>query len=343
MAGSENESNGSTHPIQHLNIDSKYYDIDNLCSLTTATHSTFQCSAMHINVHSLPAKFDQLNLLLTQLNQHKIDLHFILLCETFLRDSNSSLFNIPGYAFVYKNRKSLSRGGVALYIRNDLKFKIRPDIEINVEGEFESIVVEIIRNSTNTLVGQIYRVPNTNETQSIDRHRTIIDKITNLKIDCILATNQNFNLLNINTHKNTAELFNTFIEATLIPVITRPTRVVHTSSTLIDNIYTNLVIYNTAIQSALLTYGISDHFPILMLAHKSTKPKSTPLLFQCRPTDQKTLENIQAHLQDIDWNCLTSLTPNKSYQKFHSLLNSVISTCTPIKTIRIPQNRIFFY
>ena len=77
-----------------------------------------------------------------------------------------------------------------------------------------------------------------------------------------------------------------------------------------------------------------------MLAHKSTKPKSTPLLFKCRPTDQKTLENIQTHLQDIDWNCLTSLTANESWEKFHSLLNSVISTCAHIKTVKIPQNRI---
>ena len=191
MSGSENDSNGITHHIQHLNIDSKYYDIDNLYSLTTATHATYKVSAMHINIHSLPAKFDQLRLLLTRLNQHNIDLHFVLLCETFLRDSNSSLFNISGYTFVYTNRKSLSRGGVALCIRNDLKFKNRPDIEINIEGEFKSIFVEIIRNSTNTIVGQIYRVPNTNEIQSIDRYRTIIDKLTNLKIDCILATNQN--------------------------------------------------------------------------------------------------------------------------------------------------------
>ena len=97
---------------------------------------------------------------------------------TFLRDNNSSLFNIPGYAFLSQNRKTKSRGGVALYIRNDMKYKRRTDIELNLEGEFESIFAEIMGNPKSTIIGQIYRVPNTNETQSIERYRTIIDKIS---------------------------------------------------------------------------------------------------------------------------------------------------------------------
>ena len=121
--------------------------------------------------------------LLLRLKQKNINLHFILLCETFLRDNNSSLFNIPGYAFLSQNRKTKSRGGVALYIRNDMKYKRRTDIELNVEGEFESIFAEIMGNPKNTIIGQIYRVPNTNETQSIERYRTIIDKISHLNLD----------------------------------------------------------------------------------------------------------------------------------------------------------------
>ena len=84
---------------------------------------------MHINIHSLPAKIDQLNILLLRLKQKNINL-----------------------------RKTKSRGGVALYIRNDMKYKRRTDIELNVEGEFESIFAEITGNPKSTIIGQIYRV-----------------------------------------------------------------------------------------------------------------------------------------------------------------------------------------
>ena len=37
----------------------------------------------------------------------------------------------------------LSRGGVAIYILKGLNFKEKPDLCINIEGQFESLTVEI--------------------------------------------------------------------------------------------------------------------------------------------------------------------------------------------------------
>ena len=80
------------------------------------------------------------------------------------------------------------------------------------------------------IIGEVYRLPGTSEITSVDRYKTIISQVND--------TNQNFDFLKMDSHKNTAELFTAFTTAGLIPTITRPTTSIKdTSQTLIDNIY----------------------------------------------------------------------------------------------------------
>ena len=103
---------------------------------------------------------------------------------------------------------------------------------INVENEFESIFIEI-----SMIIGEIYRVPNTNETQSIERFHNITNKIKTTHCKAFIGTDQNFDLLKYDTNKNTQTLLGGFIESGFISTITKPTRVIHSTSTIIDNIY----------------------------------------------------------------------------------------------------------
>ncbi len=40
------------------------------------------------------------------------------------------------------NRSHVGHGGVGIYIREDITYKIRDDISLFIEGEFESVFVE---------------------------------------------------------------------------------------------------------------------------------------------------------------------------------------------------------
>ena len=44
---------------------------------------------------------------------------------------------------VLVSRTQLTKGGVAIYLLEEFNYKERFDLSINVEGEFESIVLEI--------------------------------------------------------------------------------------------------------------------------------------------------------------------------------------------------------
>ena len=132
---SDEEINDNPTNIQ--NIDSDYYDLD---TLSTNIKSKHEYTALHLNIQSLPAKFDKLKLLISECNCQRINLDFIMVCETFLTDNISGQFNIPDYNMVCRNRIT-NRGGVAIYVNNKHNFSVREDLTTFIPGIFESILV----------------------------------------------------------------------------------------------------------------------------------------------------------------------------------------------------------
>jgi hypothetical protein len=174
----KDENNSNENQFNIFDITSQYYELDQL-SLNNTNHpndqkNNFDYSTLHLNIHSLPAKIDNLKGLISELHEQNIEIDFILLCETFLTDFNSDQFDIPGYNFVYKNRINVNRGGVAIYVNSKHTFKMRDDLATNVTGIFESIFIEVNSKQLKAVVGEIYRVPNTNEVNSINMYNNII-------------------------------------------------------------------------------------------------------------------------------------------------------------------------
>ena len=78
--------------LRHVSSDnnSKYINIDDIHKLTRKdAHCQFSC--LHINIHSLPSKFDHLKTILDKFDKQDTKLDFILLCETFLNDQNTHI------------------------------------------------------------------------------------------------------------------------------------------------------------------------------------------------------------------------------------------------------------
>jgi hypothetical protein len=92
-------------------------------------------------------------------------------------------------------------------------------------------------NEKNVIVGQIYEPPNTSERCAISRYEQVMSGICNTKNNIIIGTDQNFDLMKINQNTNVSDLFDVFLTLGVVPAINRPTRITHTSATLIDNLY----------------------------------------------------------------------------------------------------------
>ena len=79
---------------------------------------------LSLNCESINAKFDQLVIKLKQLACCGIEFSVICLQETWLSDtSDLSLFTIEGFNLISQGRKCTTRGGLMIYIKEDLKFK----------------------------------------------------------------------------------------------------------------------------------------------------------------------------------------------------------------------------
>ena len=153
---------------------------------------------------------------------------------------------------------------------------MRDELAIFHPGIFESIFIEVQLNNFNALIGEIYRVLNTNETNTKNMYESIHTKLQNYKKNIVLGTDQNFDYIKIDQHKNTEDLLNLVLTYGLVPTITKPTRIAHTTATLIDNIYI-LPKDKTTIQSGIMCVDISDHLPTMCFALKKLNIKENKL------------------------------------------------------------------
>ena len=84
----------------------------------------------------------------------------------------------------------------------------------------------------------MYRAPNTDQTIFLNEYKKFIETIKKIpNSEIILGMDHNLDLLKSHVHKKTQQFLNFNLDHDLFPVITRPTRITHTSATLIDNIF----------------------------------------------------------------------------------------------------------
>ena len=78
----------------------------------------------------------------------------------------------------------------------------------------------------------------------------------------------NLNLMNYESHQQTSEFLDIMYSNMLLPLITRPTRIISYTATLIDNIFTNHL--ENYLFSGLLFTDISDHLPIFCFSYEQS-------------------------------------------------------------------------
>ena len=330
----KNNDEGNSSPLLKLNHECLYHDIENLKTFIKPDQN-YLFTSIHLNIRSLPAKYDQLRTMISDLSVMGLTIDFIMICETFLNDTNMSMFQIPGYNFLCNNRLRGKGGGVALYIRENFHITLRKDLTLNHGTEFESIFAEICDNQSKLLVGEIYRVPGTNDQISVERYESLIQKMSGFHGDVIIGTDQNFNYVNIERHAKTRDLLDVFISSGFFPTITIPTRITHGCSSLIDNIYVKLNCTNDLI-SGVLSSDISDHMPLFNLVGKRPIQKTKRTNVTYRKLDDNAIRNITDQLKSLDWIAiLQGLDTNIANDIFIQKITEYLDVFAPEKTIKI--------
>ena len=133
-------------------VNSKYYDENDVNDLYKKSNSENNLhnkplSVININCRSLKKNFDNI---VMYLNTFAFSFDILLFCETWLRDSECSLFSIPGYTGHFVCRQDRIGGGVAIYTKSNFKIKLLPDLSNstglynNASVSVESLFIEVL-------------------------------------------------------------------------------------------------------------------------------------------------------------------------------------------------------
>ena len=136
-------------------VNSKYYTINELNEIKSDKTSSFRLA--HVNIASLDAHIDDLRTVLSRL---KFSFDIIGISEhKIMKDSSpSNNVDILGYDEFKFVPTETSFGGTGFYIKSDVDYIVRDDLEINSKGNCEAMFIEIILpNRKNLIVGCVYR------------------------------------------------------------------------------------------------------------------------------------------------------------------------------------------
>ena len=134
-----------------------------------------------LNIQSLPAKFAEFSDLISQFPTNSCP-EIICLQETW-KIIDNSFFPLANYHMLETNLRSETRGGgVGIYVKNHLSFKILKQYSVFVERIFESLFIEItLSGNKKIIVGSVYRpgtkVPGLTFTEQFSQFSDILSNV----------------------------------------------------------------------------------------------------------------------------------------------------------------------
>ena len=295
-------------------------------------------SLCHINIRSINANLSHFENYLQLLS---INFPVIAITETWLNDITCDLYSLTEYSFVEQHRSNKCGGGVGIFLKNHLNYSKRNDLNVFNES-CESLFVEIDRTKLikekNIVIGVIYQPPNTEISHFIEIMKDIMEKIKNENKICYLVGDYNINLINVDSHNLTSEFNEIMYSGGFIPLITRPTRVTHTSATLIDNIYSNQILDRDHSVNGIMMTDISDHYPIFHIANY-VQAQDFKCIITRRNYTTKNKDSYLSQLSNIDWeDVLRSDSTQGAFSLFHNKLRKLHDNCFPLQHISKKYN-----
>ena len=115
-------------PLEQSSNECKYYAPDEFLSVING--QTISLSSFHLNCRSLSSNWDAFLNLMCELQNSEFSFDIIGLSEVFCADRDSRLV-LPGYHnIITRCRDDGGRGGVGLFIRDTINYRVRTDLSV---------------------------------------------------------------------------------------------------------------------------------------------------------------------------------------------------------------------
>ena len=279
----------------------------------------------HLNVNGILGKMDKLKLLLS--DTHK-NIQIFSISETHLHTSISDTeLCIDGYTIIRKDCKKGTYGGVLCYIRNDISFQRRLDLE---KPELEAIWIELfIPKSKSLLISVVYKPPESSR-HLHKNFTTIFDDMISTAVsenkEILLSGDLNVNYLERNHQKELKDVIkmNGFKQ-----VIDKPTRITKDTKTLIDIVITT---DQTKIADTIVfPCCISDH-ELIGVVRKLHIQKFVPQKSFTQDYSKYTKDQFKDDIRNLDWQSfIFSSDINLAWREFKQNFSNIVDKHVPLK------------
>ena len=327
-------SNTSSHDVDdniHVNINDEYYPIDKLHQkLDTSksnkrNNSTF--NVFHSNLNGLEAHFENLHQFLSGVPK---DFDVINITETSQKNNENFKANvsITGYNSFFTSSLS-NKGGAGMYVKNVYNSIERTDL-ITQHKDYETSWVEIKNNkSKNIICGCIYRHPRSDLEEFYKYLENCLLILSKENKDVYISGDFNIDLLKIKTKPVFQKFYDLLTSNGYLPLILKPTRVVGSSATVIDNIYTNCFEYNQHSGNILISF--SEHFSQFVTVMR-TKPDFKDTHIYQRDYSKFNGNSFRDDVSIQEWNNQLHDVDNQ-FNDFYWRLEGCVNRHAPIKKL----------
>lgn len=290
---------------------------------------TGQIKLLNYNIQGLTNKIDALQL---ELQLQNIDI--VCLTEHFMTKEKLKYLNITNFkiASCFTRAESV-HGGAMIMVRTREVVAERTDIvELSIEQQVEIAAVEL--TTTKTIVIAIYRPPSGNIDLYTDVLNQLVYVLSKEKVLSNIFITGDFNI-NFNvTSKTTRRMRDILKSYNLKQVFDTASRVTESSSTLIDNVFTNIRLCD--IQRDTVDLHLSDHLAQILL-YISPKLSGAGVMWKTmRKVDPhsinifKQLLSMELHTQPQNLHDAEEL-----YSRFHTVFFRCFNNCFPERKKRM--------
>ncbi|MCG7883380.1 MAG: hypothetical protein JAY96_17510 [Candidatus Thiodiazotropha endolucinida] len=285
-------------------------------------------SILHLNIRSIRHKLDYIK-------DNFLDLDVLCFTETHLtHDITDDFIKLEGFSRPFRKDNSAYSGGLLIYVSDKLISTRKPELETQVDN---TIWIEIKYKESLLLLSNIYRPPNTPVVFWQDLNITLEQALA-ITDNIVIVGDINEDQLNVNNrHLKDIQLLNNIKN-----IITDPTRVTATTSTLIDPVLLSQQIQPLDSGVLVVPDTISDHratYVFISFIHESsTTYKRKVWLYK-----RANFENLNEMITHENWNFINDLPTDEACKTFTEKLLELMHICIPNKEVVIrPDDKPWF-
>ena len=325
--------------INHFNLlysqyegedSSPYYNVqkfnEKFCSESAFTGNL---SIFHHNIRSLFANFDQITALLYSL-RGKFDV--IYFTESWLSDATKDLCVIDGYNAYHSLRKDgRSGGGITVFVSNIYSVNVLLSSTV-CQPDIESLFLSIEYRGKTLISGAIYKPPNVLYDVFECAFLRLLSFIDLPSSSCVICGDFNIDFIQCDDDYVSRNFLNLLNTMSLVPLISKPTRISNTRASLIDNFFIN---FPSAIDAGILSFDVSDHYPIFLMCktffvEPPLDNENTNISY--RLINEDTLSEVFRNVSSVDFSDIVDCDDvDISISGLTNIIYKAYDTCCPVR------------